>query len=141
MLRLVEQYKTLEFLAEQTGSSAAHLSQIKNGKSMGGRVARRFEERLQLPKGWMDQQHSPTSESPLTMQAIADFEALPPAFQKHIANKMRELRAYAECLPEYIRSSLQRPDDPAKWRDWELQVEADMALRLKAPGKSTEDSN
>jgi len=57
MLLLAAEMGSLEALAERTGTSARHLSQIKNrwkGRGMGNAVARRFETRLQKSLGWMD---------------------------------------------------------------------------------------
>lgn len=58
MLMLAAEFGSLEALAERTGTSARHLSQIKNGwkgRGMGRLIARRFDAKLGKPLGWMDQ--------------------------------------------------------------------------------------
>lgn len=58
LVELIAKNGTIEALAEITGSSANHLSQIKNSeRGMGPKVARRFEEKLGLSRGWMDAPH------------------------------------------------------------------------------------
>jgi hypothetical protein len=58
MLMLAVELGSLEALAERTGTSARHLSQIKNrwkDRGMGRTLARRFDAKLGKPLGWMDQ--------------------------------------------------------------------------------------
>lgn len=62
LLQLIEEYGTIERLAQLTERSSAYLSQLKNkskGRGMGNEVARKFEESLGLPDGWMDHPESP----------------------------------------------------------------------------------
>lgn len=48
----------LKLFAEQLGLSDRYLSHIKcNRKNIGSNVARNIEERLKLPRGWMDREH------------------------------------------------------------------------------------
>lgn len=55
MLLLSKRAGTMKALADATDSDPAHLSQIKSGfRDMGDDVARRFEARLEKPRGWMD---------------------------------------------------------------------------------------
>lgn len=57
MLALAEQYGGLQGLADKTKTDAKYLSQVKNrwqGRGMGDEVARRIEDALGKPRGWMD---------------------------------------------------------------------------------------
>ncbi len=55
LLLLAAQHGTLKALAEKTSTDPAHLSQIKNRtRDMGDDVARRIEDKLRKPRGWMD---------------------------------------------------------------------------------------
>lgn len=64
MLRLVAQHGSIKELAEVTDTPATYLSNLKNKakangvpRAMGDDVARRIEEKLSLPHGWMDASH------------------------------------------------------------------------------------
>lgn len=60
LLYLIELHNTIKALAEATGSVPNHLSEIKNkGRNMGDDVARRIEEKLDKPRGWMDRLQVP----------------------------------------------------------------------------------
>lgn len=62
MLMLAEELGSLRVLADKTGTDAKYLSQVKNRwrrpggqpTGMGDDVARRIEDALQKPRGWMD---------------------------------------------------------------------------------------
>jgi hypothetical protein len=57
MLALADQFGGLQGLADKTKTDAKYLSQVKNrwqGRGMGDDVARRIEEALGKPRGWMD---------------------------------------------------------------------------------------
>ena len=57
MLALADQHGGLQALADATKTDAKYLSQVKNrwkGRGMGDDVARRIEEALGKPRGWMD---------------------------------------------------------------------------------------
>lgn len=61
MLALAGEFGTLRALGDRTETPPAYLSQVKNrakDRGMGDEVARRFEEKLGKPRGWMDVDHS-----------------------------------------------------------------------------------
>lgn len=62
---------------------------------------------------------------------LEDYDHLPTWLQEHIARKVRELRAYAEALPDYVREGMKGPPkDPDAYRAWEKGIENDMDGRL-----------
>lgn len=127
LLDLERQHGTLEALAEKTESSAAHLSQIKNGtRNMGRDVARRFERKLELPQGWMDtREHGATQKLLAAPALVADFEVLPPALQDHVSAIARDLRERVEKIPPHIRKVISAPPkDPARYAEWESSIKA-----------------
>lgn len=55
LLELLKSHGTLAAIGEKTETPANYLSTVKNReREMGDKVARRIEEKLGLPKGWMD---------------------------------------------------------------------------------------
>ncbi|HEX8106731.1 MAG TPA: helix-turn-helix transcriptional regulator [Kofleriaceae bacterium] len=73
LLELAKQYGTLKALAEETGTDPAHLSQIKNStRDMGEDVARRIEQALKKPAGWMDA--PPGAQGPLADDELEMLE-------------------------------------------------------------------
>lgn len=65
MLMLADQLGGLQALADKTKTDAKYLSQVKNrwqGRGMGDDVARRIEDRLGKPHGWMDSVQSDKAE-------------------------------------------------------------------------------
>lgn len=143
---LLRAFKNQPALAEATGSSDRHISQMVNAhRGMGDKVARRFEHRLKLPHGWMDRPqsgppHTTVAEDQasydLVTQAEADaalekFRRLHPAFREYVLLKMDALNAYVEALPDFIKKNLQAPTQ-ANYYEWERDMEADMArLRMR----------
>lgn len=77
---LLAQYKdSLVELAKATGSNANHLSQIKGRtRNIGNRLARRFESKLELPKGWMDDKHTADEFDTSRAELFAMLENVPP---------------------------------------------------------------
>lgn len=62
MLMLAEQLGSLRKLADVTETDSTYLSNIKNrvkNRGMGDDVARRFEAKLDKPRGWMDRLQVP----------------------------------------------------------------------------------
>ncbi|AOZ48817.1 hypothetical protein BKX93_01605 [Chromobacterium vaccinii] len=58
MLALIEQYGTIRHLAEKVDVAPNHLSLVKNHvRNMGDKLARRIEEAVGKPVGWMDLPH------------------------------------------------------------------------------------
>lgn len=124
---LLKQYGTIEALADKTGSSSRHLSQVKNhGRNIGHRVARRFEQRLELPRGWMDtRDHTPAQGSLEVAAMIQDFRKLPTGLQAHVAAKTAELRELWEAIPATMRPLITDPPrDPERYREWEGNIRA-----------------
>jgi len=137
-MEILAKGKSLAQLAEDTGSSPRHLTQIrggptmKGGKAMGSRVARRFETKLGLPHGWMDVPHAADAGAPLEVRMLANFASLPRAFQEHVADLIGEIREHCDSMPEYTKKDLQRPEGPEQRRNWWAQIEADIAKSAKA---------
>lgn len=144
--------KTQREFAEETGMSDRHVSQLVNGfRQMGDVIARRIEEKLRLPRGWMDASHAgqearqPAADYGLDLvtaaeidAAIEKFRRLHPAFREYIAMKMDQLLAYSEELPGFIKKNLQAPTRPGYY-EWERDLEADMA-RLKIRDRHTQEN-
>jgi transcriptional regulator with XRE-family HTH domain len=60
--RAASDHGMLKRFAEKLGISQAYMSHINTGyKPIGARMARKFEEALSLPDGWMDQLHDEAS--------------------------------------------------------------------------------
>ncbi|WP_145929202.1 hypothetical protein [Chromobacterium vaccinii] len=58
LLALIEQYGTIRHLAEKVDVAPNHLSLVKNHvRNMGDKLARRIEEAVGKPVGWMDLPH------------------------------------------------------------------------------------
>lgn len=77
MLELAEENGGLQGLADKTGTDAKYLSQVKNrwqGRGMGDDVARRIEERLGKPRGWMDSTRSQEPASSYGLSPIRTWE-------------------------------------------------------------------
>lgn len=127
LIDLERAHSTLERVAELTGSSAGHLSQIKNRvRGMGHNVARRFEQRLGLPPDWMDtRDHAPAQGSLEATALLNDYRNLPPALQAHIADKAAELRKLWDSIPATLRPLISEPPrDPERYREWEAHIKA-----------------
>lgn len=54
MEELAEEFGTLEEVGKRAGLGANWLSQIRGGRGMGHKTARRLEEGCRKPRGWMD---------------------------------------------------------------------------------------
>lgn len=64
LLLLLERYEQDKDFAAQVGIGTTYLSRLKRPgeREMGGPIARRIEERLKLPYGWMDALHADDGE-------------------------------------------------------------------------------
>lgn len=126
-------------LAGLIETSPAYISQILSAKtkaSVGARLARQIERKLQLPNGWMDAIDHPDPQQSIHADALLkDFNALPPGLQEHIARKTAELRRYSDALPEFIKSALRPPTDKEGYRAWEREMEADMHTKMNGKTK------
>ena len=59
--KLIAKHGNQRKLADKIGTVPAYISQMMTDvRKMGDDLARRIEEKLRLPKGWMDQDHSAT---------------------------------------------------------------------------------
>jgi hypothetical protein len=108
---LANRYPTLRAFAEAAGLSPAHASQIRGAvRSIGDDIARRIEERLRLPHGWMDQPHPdqgettplPREPDPREQALLGHWRALTAAQQDEV---LRELQA-TESLNEALLAQL-----------------------------------
>lgn len=61
-------------LARRMGIGRNHLSAMlaEDGRSMGNEIARRIEERMNLPDGWMDQAHPDLSDEAIGVASMFD---------------------------------------------------------------------
>lgn len=59
-----------------------------------------------------------------THALVSDFEALPDGLQTYVSRKASELRRLYEGLPVWLREKMEPPKDPAKYREWERDIEA-----------------
>lgn len=138
LVKLAERFGTLDKLAAETGSSDRHLSQMKNGvRKMGDKVARRFEEKLGLPPGWMDERHGQPKArqgSLATDALVKDFEELPQLLQEHVARMAHDLRALVEGVkPEFRNVISAPPSDPKRYAEWENGIRALIAAQKSVP--------
>lgn len=84
MLMLVDQLGSIKKLADATSTPPNYISQIKNQpeRGMGDDVARRFEEKLRKPRGWMDTLQAPPpgrpADRPMLVQDAANLYAPKP---------------------------------------------------------------
>lgn len=131
---LIKKHGSIEALAEKTGSSPGHLSQMNNGtRDMGDKVARRFEAKLDLGHGYMDTLKRQAPQGSLhSVKLLEDFEELPPAIQEHISQKTAELRELIDAVPETLRPLISAPPrDPERYREWEQMIKALIAEMRK----------
>jgi hypothetical protein len=102
MEALATQHGTLEQLADKVGTSPRTLSQIRNRtRHMGRELARKFEEALAKPHGWMDTAHTVStppgpvySIGPRVREAMAALS--PDVVGKLTGSDVREVRHWME---------------------------------------------
>ena len=143
LVALERKFGSLEALSDAVGVSASYLSQMKNTRHMGDRVARRFEQKLGLPKGAMDQppggaavvekvsggkvslpHYSPDQR---VQEFLSDFMELPQGLRDHMLRKMRELKLYTVKLTPFQRNNFSVPPvDPAGYEAWERELESEL---------------
>lgn len=94
-LLLRESGMPLGEFAKQTGVSAIYLTQVLSAKTqrhMGDKVARRIENKRDLPPGWMDAITSPTMDlSDTAINLALKFDKLPARVQERIAAEIDTL--------------------------------------------------
>lgn len=61
---------------------------------------------------------------------LKDYDALPGGLKEIVARKASELRAYYEACSPLMQKLMQQPPDPTRSREWEQDIEADMARLL-----------
>jgi len=116
LLFLIRRYKSLRAFADDAGVVPAHASQMKGGvRRMGDDIARRIEERLHLPHGWMDHEHadhidgatvaSPSILDPRHQVLIGLFDGLTEAQQEDV---IRDLQAKKSLNDELLTQLLAR---------------------------------
>lgn len=137
MLQLAEKYGSLRELADATDAAPGTLSQIKNEtRQMGAKLARQFERKLELPRGWMDTlDHVPAQGLIEAATLMDDFKRLPPALREHVAKQAHDLRQIIEGVPERLRPLISAPPrDPARYAEWEQGIRELVAgLRRDGP--------
>ncbi len=77
--QLVAQYERVEDFAEKADTSASYVSQIFSAKTkaeIGDKLARKIEERLGLPRGWMDTLHASADENVRMAGASPDIRPI-----------------------------------------------------------------
>lgn len=93
LLRLIDEFGSLQQLATHADTSYDNLWQIVRGitlpsgkpRGVGNRLARKLEERCEKPVGWMDWDHSQANVSQTARFVAEKFDSLP-------AEKRRLLR-------------------------------------------------
>ena len=97
---LREQDRTIVELARRTGTSANYLTQVlsdRTARHMGSTVARRIENRLELPDGWMD--HLPGIGPDLSAEAVElgrKFDTLPDRLKIKLIREIDVLHRYIQ---------------------------------------------
>lgn len=77
--------------AEALGLNAAHLSQMKSRhRTIGNDVADQIEDRLALPRGWLDSDDSPLG--PQEQHLLAIWESLPEEARRELGDFSEFLR-------------------------------------------------
>lgn len=89
---------TIVALAKRTETSANYLTQVlseRTGRRMGSQVARRIENSLDLPEGWMDQiDELPASASPDDVALAQKIRRLPAEIRARIEADIDVLTRY-----------------------------------------------
>jgi len=87
---LCAKFKTKAHFARHLGKSPAHVGnwflETSTTASIGHAAARQIEERMRLPKGWLDNDHT---------RLLTDDESLPLP-----SDEVELLHAYRHCTPE-----------------------------------------
>lgn len=78
---LIDEAGSAAALEERTGTDATYLRNIRNGvRDMGTRLARRLEEKLGKPRGWMDTPQKGNTSADAE-QLLAHYERASPEWQ------------------------------------------------------------
>jgi hypothetical protein len=89
LLRAIAQVGSAAELASRAGSSPQYISQVVNrtrdsgtgkARELGSPLARRIEQALQLPKGWMDVQHPAAGETHAPYSVAQDLSHPPGSY-------------------------------------------------------------
>lgn len=88
---LLKLYKNNRVFADTVGLASGHVSQIKTRvRNVGDEVARRIEQKLRLPHGWMDQSHD-TEDPPVVADEPARYQILEPSEEKEWLDLIKAL--------------------------------------------------
>lgn len=78
-------------MAEKLGMSESQMSQhVSGGKNIGPRLARRIEKELDLPHGWMDNEHNDLTDE--TVEFAREFQRLTPEQRRNIQALIRSFK-------------------------------------------------
>lgn len=117
-------------LAERAGTSDRLLSQIRNGtRNMGARLARKFEERLGIPHGWMDVEHAPSAADTSGEIAFSRVEQPMLALYGLAADQQARLLALFDKLTTHQQNEF--------FKDIEAAVAANEAVLREKGGRLT----
>jgi transcriptional regulator with XRE-family HTH domain len=105
---LIARYGGQRAFAERVGLSPAHVSQIMTGRrNVGDQVARRIEQALNRPPGWMDIDHSYAKDNvpeltPRQAILLDHFEALTEEQQGELLRELEEKKQRNEAIFEAL---------------------------------------
>ena len=144
LVALEKRFGSLEALSDAVEVSASYLSQMKNTRHMGDKVARRFERKLGLPAGAMDQPPGaatvveksgggkmavPAHYSPdqRVQEFLNDYMEMPSGLKNYLRRKAKELKLYSEKLTPFQRTNFGEPPvDPATYAEWERELNSEL---------------
>lgn len=152
LIALERKFGSLEALSDAVNVSASYLSQMKNTRHMGDKIARRFERKLGLPAGSMDTppgapmaavekpiggkmsvpHYSPNER---VQEFLNDYLEVPVGLQNYLRRKVRELKLYTDKLTPFQRNNFPEPPvDPTGYEAWERELEAELRS-IEAPAE------
>lgn len=144
LMALEVKHGSLEQLSNLTGVSASYLSQMKKVRHMGDKVARRIEQKLKLPVGWMDETHDGTAKGSAAkggdlmqlphyspdqrvQELLNDLLSIPSGLRDYLHRKVKALKAYSELLTPFQRKNFPSPPaDEAGYSAWEKELEHEL---------------
>lgn len=92
-------------LAEKVGTNAAYISQLRsknNKRGIGDKLARRLEEAMGKPSGWMDHQHSRDNKVPAQRtgeHVVLQLRVKHGGKEMHLAEPFKRLGKLTELWP------------------------------------------
>ena len=142
LMALEKKFGSLEALSDAVEVSASYLSQMKNNRHMGDKVARRFEQKLGLPKLSMDQPPGGMAAEPggkqmsslphyspdeRVQEFLKDYMELPSGLKNYLRRRAREMKLYSQKLTQFQRNNFPEPPvDPEGFDAWKRELDAEL---------------